>query len=478
MAPAHLKLTGHIQWGKFTSPLPLKEWPASNYYLQHVTKSDYNRAFGEAREWKLANPTEQLTTAARIFSVKEEALKKSINRMKNKSWEIGLGATYDMVYAAICYLKKLIAYARLDTHTEEEVIDWFARLEEKLAFYKITLAKNILNMDESGARVGCPAGEHVIVLTAVKELYTSSPENRKSFTVLETIFADGREPLLPFVIAPGSDIMENWIAKELKGEEMIICTLTGYINNDKIIEYADHLIKHSRARPNKLWKLLLLDSYESHYCLEGKDPTAFSDNTLAIFRDTVSTAAIHLYKAHLTTLEHLALQEKIKVDGKRRRTSRRSIQKGGGAATAADLREKIKMRDERESGEALKKAQRKLNIAELLLLEDLVVIRDPEKHPNTLEEALITPEAFPELLVQVHEAEARAKFKVDDDEEVQFRFGDHYIEVVREYVDSELELEVVLNWSNLKESESEGEDSDNGSIDSIAENADFVGLSY
>ncbi|CZT13651.1 uncharacterized protein RCO7_11411 [Rhynchosporium graminicola] len=56
-----------------------------------------------------------------------------------------------------------------------------------------------------------------------------------------------------------------------------------------------------------------------------------------------------------------------------------------------------------------------------------------KKHPNILEEALITPEAFPELLVQVHEAEAGAKFKVDNDKEVQFRFRDHYIEVVREF---------------------------------------------
>jgi hypothetical protein len=57
-------------------------------------------------------------------------------------------------------------------------------------------------MDESGARVGCPGGEHVIVLIKVKELYTASPENRKSVTVIETVIVDGREPLPPFVIAP------------------------------------------------------------------------------------------------------------------------------------------------------------------------------------------------------------------------------------------------------------------------------------
>lgn len=60
----------------------------------------------------------------------------------------------------------------------------------------------MLNMDESGARVGCPRGEHIIVPAQVKELYTASLENRKSVTVVETIIADRRKLLPPFVIAP------------------------------------------------------------------------------------------------------------------------------------------------------------------------------------------------------------------------------------------------------------------------------------
>jgi len=64
-------------------------------------------------------------------------------------------------------------------------------------------------MDESGARVGCPGGEHVIVPTEVKELYTASPENRKSVTIIETILADKRDPLPPFVITPRKKIIDN-----------------------------------------------------------------------------------------------------------------------------------------------------------------------------------------------------------------------------------------------------------------------------
>ena len=82
---------------------------------------------------------------------------------------------------------KPIAHARLNSHTEDDVKAWFQDYHDTLHEYKISKAKNVLNIDESGARVGCPTGEQVIVLSDVKELYTSSPENRKSVTIIETI---------------------------------------------------------------------------------------------------------------------------------------------------------------------------------------------------------------------------------------------------------------------------------------------------
>ena len=120
-------------------------------------------------------------------------------------------------------------------------------------------------MDEAGARIGCPTGQHVIVPTDVTELYTASPENRKSVTIVETVFADGREPLPPFIITPGKKIMENWVSDNLKGTERITCSPTGYTNNEIVMEYLDHLIEYTRAGPTKPWKLLLLDGHESHH---------------------------------------------------------------------------------------------------------------------------------------------------------------------------------------------------------------------
>jgi hypothetical protein len=67
----------------------------------------------------------------------------------------------------------------------------------------------VLNINELSARVKCLRREHIIVLAKVKELYTASPKNRKSITIIKTIIADKRKPLLPFIIALRKQIIDN-----------------------------------------------------------------------------------------------------------------------------------------------------------------------------------------------------------------------------------------------------------------------------
>ena len=111
----------------------------SFYYGPHHTKQDYDRAFNSARLWALENPEERVTAAARIYHVKEDSLRQSVHRSTKKlrnsqgeynkhggnnkilnqaqeeatrqycyeQWEMGLGTTHDMVFAAICHLLKV-----------------------------------------------------------------------------------------------------------------------------------------------------------------------------------------------------------------------------------------------------------------------------------------------------------------------------------------------------------------------------------
>ncbi|RKF76507.1 hypothetical protein GcM1_226022 [Golovinomyces cichoracearum] len=96
-------------------------------------------------------------------------------------------------------------------------------------------------------------------------------------------------------------------------------------------------------RPSDLWNTTF-----NIQSLIGRDPTQFSDNTKEIFQKTIVDTAVNLHKAHLTTVEHAKLQEKVKRETTRKKASWRSIPIGGAAANIGDLRERMKIRDETE----------------------------------------------------------------------------------------------------------------------------------
>ena len=69
----------------------------------------------------------------------------------------------------------------------------------------------MLNIDESNAQVRCPAEEKVVVTSDVVDFYSASLENRKSVTIFETVYANSREPVPPFIVCLGIKIMKIWI---------------------------------------------------------------------------------------------------------------------------------------------------------------------------------------------------------------------------------------------------------------------------
>jgi len=283
-----------------------------------AAQAEYKKRLAEAVQWlQEEGHGEKPVTAARIYDVDADSIRIALKRAKvpkkrcggnNKilsdtqtkaieaycyeQWELGMGATKKMVYAAICFLlseqgkktpswrwfqvwlkgvptlytikTKPIARNRVETHTERDLEEWFEKYRYNLDKYKIRSARNIHNMDESGVRIGCPKGEEVVVPILVKELYTPSPENRKSVTIMECISADGREPTPPLIICPGMRIMESWIHDNLKGSEVIALSTTGYTNAEIAICWLKHFIKHVGAGPDKAWKMLLLDGHVTH----------------------------------------------------------------------------------------------------------------------------------------------------------------------------------------------------------------------
>jgi hypothetical protein len=118
-------------------------------------------------------------------------------------------------------------------------------------------------MDKKGTRCACLSGKKVVVPIHIKEIYTATPENQKSLTIIEYISADGKELPLCIIIL-GEKHMVSWYNDNMTGLKLIQLSPTDYINEAITIEWLSYFIKHSGTSPDIPWKILLLDGYISH----------------------------------------------------------------------------------------------------------------------------------------------------------------------------------------------------------------------
>jgi transposase len=267
-----------------------------------------------ARDWLVENPTKSVVAASRIFGVPESTIRASITRLAQpqrqrgghnkvlttaqvealKKWilrqyQLGLGATRQMTFAAVCQLRsplpppsqswltkfiknelqefhfittKPIAQQRTKAQDEPTIQEWFRKYEEFLLERNIE-PQSIWNMDETGFRIGIPGGERVIVPRAAKELYTPSPENRTSITILEAVSATG-EVIPPVLVIPGKIHMDSWYHSNLQGTELVVLSDSGFSNSQLALRWLEHFIKHTESTSTSEMKALLLDSHISH----------------------------------------------------------------------------------------------------------------------------------------------------------------------------------------------------------------------
>ena len=268
----------------------------------------------KATAWVIENPTESIAVACRLFGVPRSTLRSSVTRAAQpqvshgghnkilsdtqvtalKQWirlqyEKGLGATRHMTYAAVCHLRKPlqppsqswlnkfikselhdfhfiktkpISHQRSTAQDKTLVTKWFSTYSQFLSENQI-LPDNIWNMDETGFQVGIPGGEEVIVPITAFELYTPSPENKTSITIIEAVSASGKVTP-PVLIIPGKVHMESWYHESLSGTERILLSESGYTNDQLAIEWLQHFIHHTGSSRDSDPKVLLLDSHTSH----------------------------------------------------------------------------------------------------------------------------------------------------------------------------------------------------------------------
>ena len=121
-------------------------------------------------------------------------------------------------------------------------------------------------MDETGFWIGILGGEEVIVPSGVTELYTASPENQTTITIIKAVSAVGKSTP-PVLIIPRKVHMNSWYHESLHGTELILLSESGYLNDQLAMKWLKHFITHTKSTSESEYKLLLLNSHLSHLSL-------------------------------------------------------------------------------------------------------------------------------------------------------------------------------------------------------------------
>jgi hypothetical protein len=169
-------------------------------------------------------------------------------------------------------------------------------------------------MDETSFQIGIPGGEEVIVPRTVTELYTASPENRTSITIIEAVSACGKVTP-PVLIIPAKTHMDSWYNEGLYGTELILLSESGYTNDQLALKWLQHFILHTESSKNSKPKVLLMDSHTSHRTPEFT--ILASDNNIHLYAfpshlthilQPLDVGIFHPYKHYHKEAVHTAIQ--------------------------------------------------------------------------------------------------------------------------------------------------------------------------
>ena len=108
---------------------------------------------------------------------------------------------------------KPISRLRFESYSMQDIEIWHKDLRAVIEKHDIQ-PENIYNFDETGIRMGCISGEEVIVPRSSTAVYTASPENRRSISIIEIISAAGKT-IPPVLIIQAKLYMEAWYYKKL-----------------------------------------------------------------------------------------------------------------------------------------------------------------------------------------------------------------------------------------------------------------------
>lgn len=148
-------------------------------------------------------------------------------------------------------------------HDPANIEVWFNKYRRKSENNRIQDA-DVWNMDETGFRIGIGRGDKVLALKQGK-VFVPSETNRDYTTAVEAVSGLGKS-IPPMIILKGWEHLARWYTEEVGFEKDVLIALSdsGYTNDELHLQWIHHFHRHSLRSQRGIWRLLLMDGFDSH----------------------------------------------------------------------------------------------------------------------------------------------------------------------------------------------------------------------
>jgi len=125
------------------------------------------------------------------------------------------------------------------------------------------------NFDETGFQMGAIRSHKVVTGSQRRgKRKVVQPGNREWVTVIQGICAAGWAIPL-FIIFAGKKLLSKWFHdKPTPGDRVIAVSDNGWITNELGVKWLEHFNTHTKSRTVGAYRLLIIDSHESHNSFE------------------------------------------------------------------------------------------------------------------------------------------------------------------------------------------------------------------
>lgn len=173
------------------------------------------------------------------------------------------------------YQSRTLDQARHNAANYKTLSSWFdLYLTVKLRYGIVD--QDEYNMDEKGVMKGIGDNVKVIIPRSQSTASSIQPGNREWVSIIECIGFNGLV-LPPYIIFQGKQLQQAWFPEALDEQIAVRCSPNGWTDTEIAVDWIHHFNRHTKARTQGEYRLLILDGHTSHisfefvqYCEEQK----------------------------------------------------------------------------------------------------------------------------------------------------------------------------------------------------------------